>query len=478
MKRPIDPNLNGFEDEVILGLGKGTGSAKKNEFGFENPEEAIRPRAAEPNFVVSEKEDADKSVKRTMSDDAKAFSKAQKEKSSASENSGEHHHSSGHHHSSSHHGSSHHSSSHHSSSHHGSSHHSSSHHSSSKHHHSKKKKSKSKLSTPVKIMIGLISVLLAIVLLIGGTFGVLRYLGSQDFVPSVENSDYSETIEYNGHTYKYNENMISIGFIGVDQENLETSEETDFVGAADTDIVIAIDNSTGKTTAIAIPRDTMVDIDIYSESGIFLRTEELQLCLAYAYGDGARKSCEGSIGAMSRVLYNVPVQKYFALDLSGIAPLNDAIGGVTVDSLYDFKDLGIKKGDTITIKGDMAETYVRQRDMDNIEASLNRVQRQVQYIKAYAQQLAPAVMQDFGVVSNLYNTAQSYSQTNLSLRSAVYLASLLLSNGVSSFETYTISGEMKASEDPAIPNVVHAEFYADEESVMEAVLNTFYTQID
>ncbi len=459
MKRPIDPNLDGFEDEIILGLGKGTGSAKKSEFDFENPEDAIRPRNAEPNFVVSEKGDAGKRIRKTMSDDLRDFSKSQeaneKDKSSASGTS--HHH--------------HHSSSHHSSSHHGSSHHSSSHH----HHHRKKK---SKLSKSAKIIISLLSVILAVVLLIGGTFGVLKYLGKQDFVPAAENSEYSETIEYKGHTYKYNENIISIGFIGVDQEDLETSEQTDFVGAADTDIVIAIDNSTGKTTAIAIPRDTMVDIDVYSESGIFLRTEELQLCLAYAYGDGARQSCENSIGAMSRVLYNVPIQKYFALDLSGIAPLNDAIGGVTVDSLYDFKDLGIKKGDTITIKGDMAETYVRKRDMDDVEASLNRVQRQVQYIKAYAQQLAPAVMQDFGVVSSIYNTAQSYSQTNLSLRSVVYLASLLLSNGISSFDTYTISGEMKASEDPAIPNVVHAELYADEDSVMEAVLNTFYTQID
>lgn len=470
MKKPIDPNLDGFDDEILFGLGNAGKSSGKGEFGFENPEDAIRPRKAEPNFVVSEKDSVDKTVRKSMADDARAFSKQQeaqeKEKSTSS---GEHNHSSSHsHHSSSHH--SHHNSS--SRSHHGSS----SHHSHQHHHHSSKKKSR--LSKPAKIIISLACILLAVVLIVGGTFGVLRNLGRKDFVPAVENTAYSETIEYNGHTYKYNDNIISIGFIGVDQEDLQTNEQTDFVGAADTDIVVAIDNSTGKTTAIAIPRDTMVDIDVYSESGIFLRTEKLQLCLAYAYGDGARKSCESSIGAMSRVLYNVPIQKYFALDLSGIAPLNDAIGGVTVESLYDFKDLGIKKGDTINIKGDMAETYVRKRDMDDVEASLNRVQRQVQYIKAYAQQLAPAVMQDFGVVSNLYNTAQDYSQTNLSLRSAVYLASLLLSNGVSSFDTYTISGEMKASKDPAIENVVHAELHADEDSVMEAVLNTFYTQID
>lgn len=474
MKKPIDPNLDGFSDEDIL-LELGKGSSKKSDFDFANPSDADLTETASPKFVVSEKDDANQSAKRTISSDVDAYSKKQESSSvssvSSAESSHEHHHhhsDSGSHHSGSHH--------HHSGSHH---HHSGSgsHHHSSSHHHRKKKKNNMPL--PAKIAIGFIAVILIIALLIGGTFGYLKYQGQKDIMPTItEDSEYSETIEYNGHHYKYNENVFAIGFVGVDQEELQTSEETDFVGAGDADIVLAIDTNTGKTSAIAIPRDTMVDIDMYSKSGIFLRTEKAQLCLAYAYGDGAEKSCRNSISAMSRVLYNVPIQKYFVLDLDGIAPLNDAIGGVTVNSLYDFKDLGINKGDTVTLKGDMAESYVRTRDMDDVEASLNRVQRQVQYIKTYSQQLAPAVIRDFGVVSELYNTAKGYSQTNLSLSSVTYIASLMLSKGITTFDTYTISGEMKAAEDPALPDVVHAELYANEDSVMEAVLNTFYTQID
>jgi len=67
--------------------------------------------------------------------------------------------------------------------------------------------------------------------------------------------------------------------------------------------------------------------------------------------------------------------------------LNDAIGGVTLESKYDFTDLGIKKGDTVTLKGDMAEAYVRTRDLDNINASLNRTERQIQYVKNTASSL-------------------------------------------------------------------------------------------
>lgn len=481
MKKSIDPNLNGFDNEdILLELTNKQEQTSGSGFGFADPSDSKRNEFVQPNFVVSEK--GDQSAKRTISQDVKAFAKAQKENddvvakdktdSSGSQSSESHHHSSHHHSSSGHHHSSHHHSS---SGHHHSSHH---HHHHSSHHHDDKKKKK-KLPLAAKIAIAFIAIILIIALLIGGTFGYLKYTGQKDIMPVIsEDTEYSETIEYNGHTYKYNEDVFAIGFVGVDQSSFMTSDQTDFVGAGDADIVLTVDTKTGKTSAIAIPRDTMVDIDMYSESGIFLRTQKAQLCLAYAYGDGAEKSCRNAIGSMSRVLYSVPIQKYFVLDLDGIAPLNDAIGGVTVSSLYDFNDIGIKKGDTVEIHGDMAEKYVRARDMDNIEASLNRVQRQVQYVKAYSQQVVPAVMRDFGVVSKLYNTAQSYSKTNISLNSATYIASLLLSKGVTSFDTYTISGEMRAAQDPELPNVVHAELYADEDSIMEAILNTFYTQID
>jgi LCP family protein required for cell wall assembly len=336
------------------------------------------------------------------------------------------------------------------------------------------------LPLAARIAIAVIAILLIIILLVVGTFFYLQHKGRQDVMPTItEDTAYEETIEYNGHTYKYNENVFSVAFLGIDQRDLETDDETDFVGAADADIVVTVDTQTGKSNVIAIPRDTMVDIDMWSESGIFLRTQTAQLCLAYSYGDGYTQSCQNSINAISRVLYNVPIQKYYALDLDGIAALNDAIGGVTIDSsLYDFKDMGVKVGDSVTLKGDMAETYVRVRDMDNVNASLNRTDRQVQYVKAYAQQVIPAVMKNFSVVSNLYSTASAYSQTNLTLSNATYIASLMLSKGVTDFDTHTITGTMTSSDDAILEDVVHAEFTPDEDSLMEAVLASFYTQID
>ncbi len=265
--------------------------------------------------------------------------------------------------------------------------------------------------------------------------------------------------------------------MGVDKKKLTVDDSNiGQSGQADADIVGTIDIQTGEINIITIPRDTMVDIDIYSKNGKFVGTETRQLCLAYAYGDGGESSCTNVTNSMSRVLKNVPIEKYFALDLAGIAPLNDAIGGVTVESLYDFPQFKIYKGQTVTIKGDFAETYVRLRSMDNIEASLNRTQRQTQYIQAYTEKLRSEVSTDFSLISSLYNTAMSYSQTNISLSDVTYLATVVLSHGVSGYNQYTIGGEMKPSS--TVDEDIFAEYYVDDDSVMEAVVNCFYKQVD
>jgi LCP family protein required for cell wall assembly len=355
------------------------------------------------------------------------------------------------------------------------------HHSSHSHHsssHSSSSKSK-KLPTAARIAIAILIIIVVLVVVALAVFFGFQHKGKSDLTNVTTETNYEEKISYNGHDYVYNDNIVSIAFIGVDKRDLGLEDDAvGTAGQADANIVLAIDTSTGEAKAIAIPRDTMVDVDLYSENNIFLRNEEMQLCLSYAYGNGTDTSAENVTTSISRILYNVPINKYFALDLNGIEPINDAIGGVTVESLYDFDSLGISKGDTVHLIGDLTETYVRTRDWDTIEASLNRTARQVQYVKAFAAQVVPAVMNDFSIVSSLYNTAMEYSTTNITLTDATYLASLMISKNITDFTTTTIEGEMKESTREEYSNVVYAEFYPDEDKLMETVLDTFYTQID
>ena len=452
MKKPIDPNLNSFDENGFLS----DIEPKKEDHSMNIVgEEPRRETNDNPDFVVKESKKS-----KNPSDYHAGEHRNGSEKSGSSSAS---HHSS---HSSSS-GSSHHSS------HYSSSHHSSSHHSS---HRSSSSKKKRRLPLAARIAIIILVLIFLAVSIIGGTFLYLRETGKNDLIVEQQNPKYEETIQYNGHTYIYDKNKVAFAFIGVDREEIgQSDKEIGSAGQADTDIIGVVDTQTGQVSVITIPRDTMVDIDLYSASGIFLRTQEMQICLSYAYGDGGESSCKNVTTAMSRILGNVPIEKYFALDLNGIAPLNDAVGGVTLTSLYDFPSDGVKKGDEITIKGDFAQTYVRRRNVDNIEASLNRTERQTQYVKAYVQQLRSAVLNDFSVITRLYNTAMDYSQTNISLNDVTYLATVILSNGVSDYNQYTLKGEMKPSSTTS--EDVFAEYYVDEDAVMEVVVNCFYKQV-
>lgn len=420
MNKPIDPNLN---DDLELDILNNTNDSKS----FESTVKAADDAADMPALTLKEDE---------------------------------HRHSDGHHHHSHHH------SSHHSGHHHH--HHSHSHH----------KKKKKKIPVAAKIAIIFLVLLLAAVVSIVGAFFYLEQKGKNSFTNVTTQTNYEEVIEHEGHKYVYNKDVVAIAFIGVDKRELGTGDTIGTAGQADADIVLTVNTKTGRAKAISVPRDTMVDVDLYSENNIFLRNETLQLCLSFAYGDGKASSANNVTTSISRILYNVPINKYFVLDLDGIAPINDAIGGVTVESLYNFENLGIKVGDRVHLTGDLTESYVRQRDMQTIDASLNRTARQTQYIKAFANQLLPAVLNDFGIVSRLYNTAADYSTTNMDLSNVTYLASLLVSKGIRDFETETLQGEMKESERTDYADYVYAEFYPDEELTLETVLDTFYTQVD
>lgn len=446
MKKPIDPNLGASQNEELL-------------FGIKKEDNT---------FTIEEK----------AVEEPKNEHMEEHHHHSSGEHS-HHHHSSGSHHSSSSHRRHHH---HHHDSHHHH-HHSSgsggSHHSSGEgshsHHSSKKKKSKMP-----KALKALIIILLIIALLCGCVFGAFKYIqikGQKDLMSSIT-TDVQETIEYDGHTYQFNENVFSVAFFGIDQREFLDGSETDFVGAADADMVITVDTQTGAVKIIALPRDTMVDVDQYSDNGVFLKTDTVPLCLSYAYGDGKQKSIENVMKAMSRILHDVPIQKYFTLELEGVAAINDAMGGVTVTSLYDLPDDGIKKGETVTLRGDAAEHYVRTRDMDDLDAALKRGDRQVQYVKAFINQLIPAVRNDFGTVPRLYNTASKYSRTNITLNNATYMASFLLQKGNLDYEVYTLEGTLKERQSTVYADVVHASFYPNEDSLMKTILAVYYTQID
>lgn len=337
----------------------------------------------------------------------------------------------------------------------------------------KKKKKKGK-----KVALAL---LLIFLLLIGGAAGAfigLQQKGQQKLVSydnvvidsideAIAEND-GKTVVYNGKTYRLNENITSIACMGIDREDLGSyGGKIGTGGQSDTNMVLALDTVSGKVTVISIPRDIMVDIGVYTTKGEYVGVENRQLCLAYAYGDGKHTSCKNTVEAIQRVLFGIPINSYISLDIEGIGPINDAVGGVTVVSPETIG--AFTKGQAVTLYGKQAVNFVRARG-DDTEASLRRMHRQTAYVKAFASEAVNSAMDDLGTITRLYNTATRYSCTNVDLSSVTYLATKLMSQGVNGLETATVPGEMKLG-------AKYAEFYMDTRAAYEMILDIFYNEV-
>lgn len=275
------------------------------------------------------------------------------------------------------------------------------------------------------------------------------------------------TIEHDGVTYGLNENMVTVAFIGFDNQvrNLTTGEAT--TGQADAIMIMALNTDTGRATCISIPRDSWVDVDTYID-GSYSGQNKMQLCLQYTYGSSNEHSSELVTQAASRILSGIPIDYYFTLNVRGIAPLADAIGGVTLTPVQTVPGYDIYEGVETTLSGTRAEKNVRNRDGSNDSSSLDRQARQLSFIKAFFKQALQSASGDPSKLLSLYQTALNYTWTNLGMDEFSYIASTMIGQGVSGVDVVSLQGEMSSEGN-------HAAFYLDQDSVFQTVLDVFYT---
>lgn len=348
----------------------------------------------------------------------------------------------------------------------------------------KKKKhrnsSKKKMKLWKKMLISVVSVLLGFSILICGVAAFLWYRGEKQLMPNqdfyitapvdVITQNHGEYVVYNGKTYKYNSKVTSVLFMGVDNRDMQTSDIIGTSGQSDVNVLMAVDTDSGKISLINMSRDIMTEINEYSASGTYVRMSTMHLCLAYSFGDGKETSCENQVNAVERLFYNIPINSYYALDLNGIAAINDSVGGVDVVSPNTIGEWFIE-GQSYHLEGEQAEYFVRMRDENAVDANNERMKRQQVYIQSFASKILSQTKEDISTPLDLYNAAAQYSCTNINPAKIMYLAGVAVSNRNMSIEMLNVPGEVKMGEK-------YAEFYVDEDAFYEMFLSIFYTPID
>ena len=344
------------------------------------------------------------------------------------------------------------------------------------HHHHRRRRRRKKMKTWKKVLLIVVSVILALTLILTGTIIFLVSRGYYELfdvelridVPqtvSAQVQDNGDSIVYEGKTYRYNRDVTNLLFMGVDKRSLDDENEEGTGGQADVIVMIAINIKSHKLTLFAIPRDTMAEISLYTPSGTYNGMATKQICLAFAYGDGKETSCENTVSSVSKLFYNIPIKTYYALDLDGIAAMNDAVGGVDVVSPETIGDF--TQGESYHLEGREAENFVRVRDKSKVESSMDRLKRQEVYAQSFLDKLQASLKSNPTSAVTLFNESAPYSSTNLTAAKVAYLAKELMFGGGMSPEIITVSGETTL-------NGKNAEYKVNDKEFFKQFLNVYY----
>lgn len=322
-----------------------------------------------------------------------------------------------------------------------------------------------------KIFIGIIVAICIVT--VGGISGfyVLRTRGEAGLKAE------EHQIVYNGKEYRYKTEIVNILCLGIDKTvpiaHIEMSHG--YIGMADAVLLLSIDTKRDVVKIIAIPRDTMAEVQMTDEDGHVVQTEELQICTQYAYGKSMQQSNELTVATVSKLLCNIPIQRCCAINFEAVPVLNDAIGGVDVIVEEDIEDLvpELKYGQKVHLEGELALSFMRARDKKKVDGSVLRMQRQKQYAIAFAEKAKDVLAKNPALPVTVYRELQKEGNmcTDITVEDITYLIPEFFEISFTEDLLQILPGESILGKDKLV------EYYIDADSVKEMIMNTFYEEV-
>ena len=372
------------------------------------------------------------------------------------------------------------------------------------------KKLRDPWSLKKKIIVG---TFVAILVLVGIPTAILAWMINQgkkqlaanaasEIISFHEDGSHSTAVTYNGKNYVYNKDIISILVFGVDNSeyqapkedssddlNLygeETTEETDtrdrddeltysdangseyvrYGGRVDMCFLFVFNKKTGKLDVIDINRDSMTDVDICTTKGEVALTDTMQVGLAYGYADGGTISCQNFTKKISEMLYDI------ALDMEGIADINDAVKGVTLYA-KDTVSENVFAKDTVTLEDEDAYKYVEKMAtrVETLGEHANRMARQEQYLTLWIERFLQLYGDSRKEAKVVYEAAKPYMQTNLDRNDILYLYYRMhgIDLNVAESDVTDLPGKYER-------NTYFDEYKLDQEALVDLLIRVFYTE--
>lgn len=274
-------------------------------------------------------------------------------------------------------------------------------------------------------------------------------------------------VTHQGEIYEYNESIINLLIMAVDKEN-----ETE-AGVVDAQILMVIDRDNKTVKMIGISSNLSTELASYDSFGRYVESMPGQIGEQYAYGDGGILSCESTQQSVSKLLYNLPIHGYCAIELETVKYINDAVGGVELTALEQKDDSGkiVSANQSIRLDGNTALAYITGQGESTSGLSELKLMRQKQYLTAFMGQAITATKKNIKIPVDIYSSLSSYMTTNITAEQAAYLAVVTADCTFHAEDFYILPSEMTDNDG------VEA-YQADQTKLYELIIQLFYKQVE
>ena len=315
----------------------------------------------------------------------------------------------------------------------------------------------------MKVMFICAALILVLVILYSG----LQILESTFFSHKQEEAIIdSRWIIRDGVRYYPRQDIVVVLLMGIDREGVITGAESDQGHTADMIALMVFDEKHENVELLLLNRDTMVMMNGIDSSGKKDGQYYRQLALSYAFGSGREDSCENVRNTVSHMLYGINIDHYVSMNMDGIAILNDAVGGVTVQVTDDFSNIdpSIDMGD-FTLYGQQAVNFVRTRKGLGDQLNLSRIERHKDYFAGFVEALRNKMTDDSGFALSLFEEISPYIVTDCSVNTLIGM--------MERYSDYELV-EIVSTEGENATGNKYMEFYLDEEKLDALILKLFY----
>lgn len=372
-----------------------------------------------------------------------------------------------------------------------------------------KRRKKRKKSGIEKVIMCLLSTVLIIILVLGLAGTILYKSGEMALKASAnaagptmvvdaeevsrikENLEHNNSVAwqedwvvYDGKVYEYRDDTLNFLLLGIDHGGSLSSETklSDWnAGQADTIFLVSLNQTDKKISVIGIPRNSMVNVEIYNSESERVETIYNQICLQYGYAGGGELGLRKMKESVSELMCGLPIHGVCAVSFNAISVITDRLGGIEVivpDDMTEYNKAYVQ-GSTQTLTGKNVVDYLRYRQYDTLGSPTTRLERQKAFMRVAMEQVMQEVKANPVFVKELYESVRAYMNTDISVDEAVYIASKSLDCTLAEQSFYQLTGEDKAEyfvRDNGEQDFYN-DYYIDEDALQKIMYEVFYKEV-